>query len=50
MDDDYETGLDPGNRPTSKSNKNEGTLYVEIKDLPPLSCIRSDDIEVFLRH
>jgi hypothetical protein len=27
-----------------------GTLYVEIKDLPAQSCIRADDIEVYLRH
>lgn len=50
VDDDYTLGLDPKLRPTSKAKKNEGTLYVEIKDLPAQSCIRSDDIEIYMRH
>ena len=25
-------------------------MYLEIKDLPPHSSIREDDIEVYLRH
>ena len=33
-DDDFTLGLDPNLRPTSKAKKNEGTLYVEVKDLP----------------
>jgi hypothetical protein len=37
-------------RPTSKAKKNEGTLYVEIKDMPAQSSIRQDDIEVYMRH
>ena len=40
VDDDYTLGLHPELRPTSKAKKNEGTLYVEIKDLPAQSCIR----------
>lgn len=50
MDDDYTLGMHPELRPTSKAKQNEGTLYVEIKDLPPQSAIRSDDIETYLRH
>ena len=50
VDDDFTLGLQPELRPTSKAKKNEGTLYVEIKDLPAQSCIRSDDIEVYARH
>ena len=50
VDDDYTLGLHPELRPTSKAKKNEGTLYVEIKDLPAQSCIRSDDIETYMRH
>mgnify|MGYP006091531913 CR=1 FL=1 len=50
VDDDYTRGLHPELRPTSKAKKNEGTLYVEIKDLPAQSAIRADDIEVYLRH
>lgn len=37
-------------RPSSKSDQNDGTLYLEIKDLPPHSSIREDDIEIYLRH
>jgi hypothetical protein len=50
VDDDYTLGMHPELRPTSKAKKNEGTLYVEIKDLPAQSAIRADDIEVYLRH
>ena len=50
MDDDYVKALFPELRPTSRAKKNEGTLYVEIKDLPPHSCIREDDFEVYSRH
>jgi hypothetical protein len=50
VDDDYTLGMHPELRPTSKAKKNEGTLYVEIKDLPAQSAIRSDDIEVYTRH
>jgi len=49
VDDDYERGLQPDLRPTSRSKQNDGTLYVEIKDLPAQSCIRADDMEVYLR-
>lgn len=42
--------MHPELRPSSKSGQNEGTLYLEIKDLPPHSSIREDDIEVYLRH
>mmetsp|Transcript_29208 Transcript_29208/g.44033 ORF Transcript_29208/g.44033 Transcript_29208/m.44033 type:complete len:123 (+) Transcript_29208:388-756(+) len=35
VDDDYTMALYPELRPTSRAKKNEGTLYVEIKDLPP---------------
>lgn len=34
VDDDYTLGMHPELRPTSKAKQNEGTLYVEIKDLP----------------
>lgn len=49
VDDDYERGLQSHLRPTSRSKQNDGTLYVEIKDLPAQSCIREDDLEVYLR-
>jgi hypothetical protein len=49
-EDDYLKGLDPSLRPTSRSKQSDGTLYVEIKDIPPQSALRSDDFEVYLRH
>jgi len=42
--------MNPELRPSSKSKKTGSTLYVEMKDLPPQSVIRKDDIEVYLRH
>lgn len=50
IDDDYLRGLQPDLRPTSRSQQSDGTLYVELKDIPAQSCIRQDDIEVYLRH
>lgn len=49
-EDDYLLGMHDNLRPSSKSDQNDGTLYLEIKDLPPHSSIREDDIEVYLRH
>lgn len=42
--------MHPELRPTSKAKQNEGTLYVEIKDLPAQSAIRQDDLETYMRH
>jgi hypothetical protein len=50
QNDDFSLGLLSELRPSSKAKKSGGTLYVENKDLSPQSCIRQDDIEVYLRQ
>ena len=40
----------PENRPSTKAENSEGSLYVENKDILPQSLIKEDDIEVYLRH
>ena len=49
---DFDDGFDtakPVNRPNTKA-KEGGSLYVENSDLEPMSIIRQDDIDVYLRH
>ena len=51
VDDEFSfANLTPQDRPSSMSRRSGGTLYVEIKDIPPQSAIRSDDLEVYMRH
>ena len=39
----------PGNRPNTKAELGEGSLYVENVDLKPQSLLREDDLEIFTR-
>ena len=39
----------PGNRPNTKAELGEGSLYVENVDLKPQSLLREDDLEIYTR-
>ena len=46
---DYYDYAIPENRPNTKAELGEGSLYVENVDLQPQSLLREDDIEIFTR-
>ena len=46
---DYHDVALPGNRPNTKAELGEGSLYVENVDLEPQSLLREDDVEIFTR-
>ena len=46
---DYFDAAIPENRPHTKAELGEGSLYVENVDLEPQSLLREDDIEIFTR-
>ena len=39
----------PETRPSTKTDKDAGALYVENFDMPPISFLREDDLEVYVR-
>ena len=47
--DDYFDQAVPQNRPNTKAELGEGSLYVENVDLEPQSLLREDDIEIYTR-
>jgi len=48
QEDYYDVAI-PANRPNTKAELGEGSLYVENVDLKPQSLLREDDIEIFTR-
>ena len=46
---DYFDVAIPENRPNTKAELGEGSLYVENVDLQPQSLLREDDIEIYMR-
>ena len=48
QDDFYDQAI-PENRPHSKAEAGNGSLYVENDLMAPQSLIRDDDVEVYLR-
>jgi len=46
---DYYDQAIPQNRPNTKAELGEGSLYVENVDLEPQSLLREDDVEIFTR-
>lgn len=46
---DFFDQAQPHNRPHTKADTGEGSLYVENVDLEPQSLLREDDIEIFTR-